>query len=322
MGFHTRNLERLADGFSVSIPASEDGLTGRQCPVDDCEGYFSIQLGTGLTGEDLKCHCPYCGHSGEPSDFTTPEQIEYAKSVALNRITGALLRDLKRMEFDHRPRPGTFGIGMSLTVSGRPHPIRYYCEKALETQVVCDKCTLRYAIYGVFAFCPDCRAHNSRQILDRNLSLATKELALAAEKGGELGDHLVRDALSGAVASFDGFGRETCRVHAARATDATRAAGLSFQNLPKANAAVLQLFGVDLAAGLVPDEWDFACRAFQKRHLVAHKMSVVDAAYIAATSDPTAVLGRKVAVTAAEIEKLIQLLGKLSAHLTTELGRP
>src|SRR5262249_57663875 len=86
-----------------SIPASDDGLTGRQCPVEDCEGYFSIELGTGLTGEDLQCHCPYCGHSGDPSDFTTPEQIEYAKSVALNRITGALLKDFKRIELDHRP---------------------------------------------------------------------------------------------------------------------------------------------------------------------------------------------------------------------------
>ena len=86
--------------------------------------------------------------------------------------------------------------------------------------------SLRYAIYGVFAFCPDCGVHNSRQILDRNLALATKQLALAAEKGGDLEDYLIREALSGAVASFDGFGRETCRVHASRATDPQRAEGL------------------------------------------------------------------------------------------------
>lgn len=322
MGSHTRNLERLGNQLTVSIPAGEDGLTGRQCPIEDCDGYFSIQLGTGLTGDDLKCHCPYCGHSGDPADFTTPEQLEYAKSVALNRITGALLKDMKELEFEHRPRPGTFGIGMSIKVSGQPHPVRYYREKALETEVVCEGCTLRYAIYGVFAFCPDCRVHNSRQILDRNFELGMKELALAAEKGGELGDVLIRDALSGTVASFDGYGRETCRVHASHATDPTRAAGVSFQNLPRARTVVQQLFAVDLAAGLEPDEWEFACRAFQKRHVVAHRMGVVDEAYLAATSDPDAVVGRKVPVVAAEVERLIAILRKLSTYLSDEISRP
>lgn len=322
MGFRTRNLERLGDRFTVSIPASPDGLTGRECPVEDCEGYFRIQFGTGLKGEGLPCHCPYCGHQAGHSEFYTREQIEYAKSVALNRITGAVLKDLKALEFDHRPRPGTFGIGLSMKVTGRPHPVRYYREKALETEVVCDQCTLRYAIYGVFAFCPDCGVHNSRQILERNLALAAKQLALAAEKGGDLEDYLVREALGGAVASFDGFGRETCRVHASRATDPQRAAGLSFQNLRNANAATLQLFGVDLSAALTPDEWAFACRAFQKRHLVAHKMGVVDQAYLAATADPGAVLGRKVPVAAAEVGQLIQILTKLSAHLVAGLTPP
>ena len=42
-------------------------------------------------------------------------------------------------------------------------------EKQLETEVVCVNCTLRYSVYGVFAFCPDCGQHNSLQILDKNL---------------------------------------------------------------------------------------------------------------------------------------------------------
>lgn len=322
MGSRTRNLERLGDRFTVSIPASPDGLTGRECPVEHCEGFFRIEFGTGLKGEELPCHCPYCGHQAGHSEFYTREQIEYAQSVAINRITGAVLKDLKALEFDHRPRPGTFGIGISMKVTGRPYPIRYYREKALETEVVCDQCTLRYAIYGVFAFCPDCGVHNSRQILERNLTLAVKQLALAAEKGGDLEDYLVREALGGVVASFDGFGREIFRIHACRATNPQRAAGLSFQNLPNANTATQQLFGIDLAVALAADEWAFACRAFQKRHLVAHKMGVVDAAYLAVTADPAAALGRKIPVAAAEVEQLIQILGKLSAHLVTQLTPP
>jgi hypothetical protein len=37
-----------------------------------------------------------------------------------------------------------------------------------ETALTCERCTLQYTIYGVFAFCPDCAAHNSLQILKKN----------------------------------------------------------------------------------------------------------------------------------------------------------
>jgi len=61
--------------------------------------------------------------------------------------------------------------------------------------VVCDNCPLRYAIYGVFGWCPACDAHNSLQILLKNLELAGKELALAETVDNELADHLIGDAL-------------------------------------------------------------------------------------------------------------------------------
>ena len=111
------------------------------------------------------------------------------------------------MEFDIKPR-GALGIGMSLKVEGRPHPIKHYRESQLETEVVCDHCSLRYAIYGVFAYCPDCGRHNSRQILDKNLELAGKQLYLAASVERELSAHLVADALENVVSAFDVFGRE------------------------------------------------------------------------------------------------------------------
>jgi hypothetical protein len=76
-----------------------------------------------------------------------------------------------------------------------PQPIRYYREKQLETEVVCENCTLRYAIYGVFGWCPDCGVHNSLQILFKNLELASKELALAETVDNEMAHHLVGDAL-------------------------------------------------------------------------------------------------------------------------------
>jgi hypothetical protein len=53
------------------------------------------------------------------------------------------------------------------------------------SQVICDNCTLRYAIYGVFDWCPDCGVHNSMQILIKNLELARKELLLSTTTDSE-----------------------------------------------------------------------------------------------------------------------------------------
>ena len=164
-----KNLERLGSKFSISITPDEDGFIGRECPVAECESYFKLQPGTGLTGKDLQCHCPYCGHeAGHRISSLRRRRVEYAKSIVISKVTGALLQDLKTLEFNHQPRGG-FGIGISMKVTGHPTPIRHYREKQLETEVVCDKCTLRYMIYGVFGFCPDCGAHNSLQILGQEL---------------------------------------------------------------------------------------------------------------------------------------------------------
>ena len=178
-----KHLERLGSQFSISITPDEEGFIGRECPVAECESYFKLQPGTGLTGKDLPIHCPYCGHEAGQNKFFTKAQIEYAKSIVISQVTGALLKDLKTLEFNHRPSGG-FGIGISMKVTGQPTPVRHYREKQLETEVVCDTCTLRYMIYGVFGFCPDCGTHNSLQILGKNLELVDKMLAVAEYPSG------------------------------------------------------------------------------------------------------------------------------------------
>ena len=316
-----RHLKRLGNRIEVPMKPDAEGYMGRECPDQDCLGYFKITPGTGVKGP-APCHCPYCGHTGDHNTFWTQEQLEYAKSVALRSITEAVLKDLKGMEFSHRPPPGSFGIGISMKVEGRPHPIRYYREKRLETEVTCDCCTLRYAIYGAFGFCPDCGVHNSHQILDKNLDLAAKQIALAGQVDADLANHLTGNALEDAVSSFDGFGRETCRVRAASATAPAKAENVSFQNLAGARQRLQDLFAIDLAAVLTAAEWDFACRCFQKRHLLAHSMGVVDEGYKRATADPGAVVGRKVAISPEEVLALVGLLKNLGAGLLAQLPSP
>jgi hypothetical protein len=302
---HLRNVLGSDNTLSVPIPRDEDGYVGRECPVEECLGYFKLTPGTGVKGP-APCHCPYCGHSGESRTFYTQEQIEYAKSVAIRRITDAIHDEFKSLEFDAKPRGG-FGIGVSMKVHRSwPRPIRHYREKQLETEVVCDSCTLRYAIYGVFGWCPDCGVHNSLQILTKNLELAQKELALAASAESELADHLIGDALENVVSTIDGFGREVC---------AKRGAEIQFQSLPGARRKVQDAFAFDFADGLTADEWESACRVFQKRHVLAHKMGVVDEDYVKRANDPKAVVGRKISVSREEVTATSRIVERLGRRL-------
>lgn len=306
------HLRNLGSQFSVPIRPDEDGYVGRECPDKECLGYFKITPGTGVKGP-APCYCPYCGHSGPSNTFFTQEQIQYARSIVVRKVTDAIRADLKGLEFDHKPK-GAFGIGFSMKLKpSAPVPIRYYREKQLETEVICESCALRYAIYGVFGWCPDCGTHNSFQILAKNLELSNKELVFAQSAESELAEHMIGDALENVVSAFDGFGREICRQ---------RAADIRFQNLSGARNKVQDVFGIDFADTLTPTDWDCACRVFQKRHVLAHKMGVIDEEYVHKANDPFAVIGRKVRVTPDEVKSAINIIEILGRRLFQGIVQP
>jgi hypothetical protein len=307
--------------FKISIPTDGNGLTGRECPVKDCLGYFKVKFGTGLKGDNIPCVCPYCGHRGHHDTFWTQEQLQYAQSIAMREVSDLMVQELKKMEFNI-PARGAFGIGISMKVEpGLQHPIRCYREKKLETEVTCSSCTLEYAIYGVFGYCPDCGMHNSFQILEKNLELAEKELRLAADmRDGDLRTHLIGDALENAVSAFDGFGRKAAESHKSLSSHSQKASTLSFQNLTNADGNVRALFGFGLSDGVTADEWKLLVRCFQKRHLLAHRMGVIDEKYVAAVNDPAARVGRKITIESSEVSSLLSAVNKLGEHLSGRLA--
>ncbi len=315
-----RHLRRLGNQIKVFLPVDESGYVGRECPNSNCRGYFKIVPGTGLNDVTV-CHCPYCGHTADQSEFDTPDQIEYAKSVEIREITAALDKDLKSLEFESKPK-GPFGIGISMKVQPGPrYPIHRYREKALETHVKCSSCTLSYAIFGVFAFCPGCRQHNSLQILAKNFELVLKMLDMTATVEPEIAERLAENALEDCISAFDGYGREICRIHSNRAAHSAKVEKLSFQNLDRASQSITDLFGIDLAGGVTDDEWKIAVQGFQKRHLLAHKMGVIDDEYVRKSGDSGAVAGRKVRIEANEVRELVLIVDKLARHLSASLDK-
>lgn len=118
---------------------------------------------------------------------------------------------------------------------------------------------------------------------------------------------------------FDGFGRELCRVHGSAARSRTRTARISFQNLEGARDGLLDLFGIDLSAGVDPAEWRATVVAFQQRHLMAHRFGVVDQEYIDKTGDARAVVGRKVIISRSEVKALVDTIRAVAHGMATKL---
>lgn len=279
--------------FSVSIKPDEGGYTGRECP--ECGKYFKIKFGTGLTGVTAH-HCPYCNHVGPQSNFHTKQQIDYVKSLAFNKIADSLLNEFKKIE--RRPNRKEF-LSLGIKVSGQLRPIAYYSEKELEEHITCAVCTLQYTIYGAFGYCPDCGVHNSQQIANANFDLVLKILDMASNAEDEIKAKLIENALEDVVSAFDGFGREHCSNLTSKA---------SFQNIMSAKDKLLREQGLDISVGITTDQWDFICEQFQKRHLLAHKMGIIDEDYAQKTGIAPSAIGRKVSIREDDVRMLIDYL--------------
>src|SRR5690606_24203049 len=170
---------------------------------------------------------------------------------------------------------------------------------------------LQYAIYGAFGYCPDCSEHNSQQIAEANFDLVRKILDLAKESPSDIKIKLIENGLEDCISAFDGFARERCR---------DRYPKLSFQNIYVAKQK-LEESGIDIAEVLDSLDWDFVVIQFQKRHLLAHKMGVVDDEYLQKTGSNPDQLGRKVSISENDVMSLIGHLKVIVSNLSKHVQR-
>ena len=314
--FFTRHLHRLGNSIQVQVPTDSDGYTGRACPKQDCKGYFKIMLGTGILEEEVPCHCPYCGFSDSQNNFFTQQQIDYATSVAKKRILEAFRKDLKQLEFDHKPPKGSLGMSLSMKLKpGRSIPIRHFRESKLQTYVTCSNCTLKYAVYGIFAYCPDCGQHNSLQMFEANLDIIEK-IINSSEYSNEIAEKITEIALERCIAEFDGFGNNLLSVISTESKFNIPSLSINFQNISSCKEKIADSLNVDISQNIPPEQWSQLLVLFQKRHLLAHKSGVIDQHYITRSGDKNAVVGRKINVTMADVELVIRSLRIIARDLS------
>ena len=134
-----------------------------------------------------------------------------------------------------------------------------------------------------------------------------KVLQLANTAEPEIQKKLVENALEDCVSVFDGFAREHCLpIHK----------NLSFQNIAAAKDKLYSTHNIDIADGLSETEWKFVVEQFQKRHLIAHKMGVIDLEFIKKTNRHGGDIGKKVAISESDVTDLIGYLGSVAENIT------
>lgn len=310
-------LERQGDMVYIPIHPGEDGYLGRECPNPDCKKYFKILPSGELEGD---CYCPYCGYKGDIRTFPTIDQLKYAASHVIREAADNLMKELKKLEFDSKSS-GSSGFSFSMRVEpGAPYPLHVYSEKDLETHITCGNCTLKYAVYGVFAYCPDCGEPNTLQIFYENIKLIHKAIENSKSADPKLAQNMIENAFEDCVSTFDGFGRELCNIHRAKSKFPDRIHKINFQSLDSAKENFKIHFNIDLDQGIRSEEWSIANISFQKRHVLAHKLGIIDEEYIRRSGDTKAILGRKVSITSDDTLILIPIIEKLAGYMVESLS--
>lgn len=293
----------------VTIPTDENGLVGRECL--ECEKYFKLKPGTGLPTEH--CHCPYCDYEGNSDTFGTTAQIEYAQSIAINQISkdfiqpsiNKIMKSFKELE--RNTRKSFIQFKVSTTSTNLKLPVKYYNELDLETEVICDSCGLEFAVYGVFARCPDCTNLNAFLIFQKSIDTAIKKLTIFTkpEVPNEIKADSYRHVISDCISSFDALGKELRKEKAE-----------IFPNRPKNLFQSLYLLdeGISNYLSKKHDNFNFLLKIFQVRHIYEHNMGVVDEDFIKKIPGYSNLLGKKYKIDENEVKTFIDdmiTLGKI-----------
>lgn len=306
----------MGDVHNVSVPIrpDDDGFLGRECPV--CKVYFKVKPGTGLP---VQYHiCPYCDYQGANNEFFTEEQLEYAKSIAIKQTLGPVLdqfhRSLKKMETSTR---GGF-IQIKVSSSGNPLRIRYYQEKVLETDVTCDNCGLEFSIYGVFSNCPDCGKLNARVIFEKSIEASNRKLDLSIQEGIDtrLKEELLKDALLGAVSSFDSLGKALRDKYPSKFPANPKNL---FQNIIGLDKALKDSFGKEIKDFLSPQDSEFLSKMFQVRHIYEHSAGVVDDDFVKKVPALSHLKSRKYSLDKQEIDSFLSKILELGKKIFSQV---
>lgn len=319
--------------MSITLPTDEDGRLARECPNPACSpGYFKVKPGTGITDGQSTAYCPYCRRSADPNEFSTREQVRYAKDLVLREAQKGLdevIKDALGLGPSGKRKidGGLISIEMSYKPGRLLHVQRPY-EDEVRRDVVCPHCKLDHTVFGLATWCPDCgedifltHVEAELNVFRHMLSDVTrrKELFGARVAAKDL-ENLLEDAVSLFEATMKAIVRRALlsRGRAAEKVELEiKRFGNAFQNIAKTKDRLKELFQYTVVEDAY---WATLATAFEKRHPIAHNLGVVDRKYLE-RAQAAVREGREIRVTASEVEDVLSAVNEVIRSLYQGLVR-
>jgi len=283
--------------FSIEIPEDDYGMVARECTDAHCSpGYFKVKLGTGILEDHNEAFCPYCHKSSDPSDYLTEAQLEYARSIAIQKVQKDLDKIIKK----------SFGLGTSgrkkyggglLSVElkykpSRLNPIPRLYEEELRRNLVCPSCTLEHSVFGLASWCPDCGEDIFLIHVQEEFDVIKKIIGEVDNRRKLLGARIaakdIENSLEDTVSIFEAVLKHlTKRKLIELGKDETEINQIlsnkirnSFQSISRSKEKFKEYFDFSLFDNIDKEEVEFISEAFEKRHPITHNLGVMDKKYL------------------------------------------
>lgn len=320
-----RELGRLQEQrVAISDPVDADGYLDRECPAEMCQFGFKVHEEDWRDKvRDEEVFCPVCGHAAPAREWATREQVEHLKTAALaqiqQRLGGAMRRDAAQW---NQRQPRNSFIRMTMNVSDGPKSVVVPAEalESMQLKISCPVCACRYAVIGAAFFCPACGHNAAALVFDQSLAGIRKALdvldgvrmAIADRDAAATTVRLVTEnGLQNAVTAFQWFAEALYGRFPSQKTPRRNA----FQNLAEGSGLWKDACGKGYDAYLDQAELAALTRFFQQRHLLAHTQGIVDAEYLARTSDTEYRVGQRVVIKDGAVRECLTLIEKLAAAM-------
>jgi uncharacterized Zn-finger protein len=292
VGFrHTSSgLEKMSHEltFEIAIPTDE-GFVGRACDAPECQQYFKIYL----ADHREHLYCPYCGIEFHKNSLLTSDQREYVTEYAKEEAKQYAVSEIQKMfkKAFGSSSAGRGGISFKLTTPHVPKRVvrPRYTERKTDTELQCPTCNTRFQVYGIFGYCPGCRAENLK-VYDANWSIIQREIAASHNP-----DRALRHAYSDLVSTFEAF----CNRKAERLTTER----CNSQILFEARRFFVKHASVDILSRIATGPLLSLRRAFQKRHVYIHNNGEITDKYIRMIPEDAALLGDKAELRLDELKE-------------------
>lgn len=331
----TQRFLRSLDGAEVSVPIEDDaeGYFDRECPDKECLFQFKIHREdwkTKVRGEQV--YCPFCGHEADSGKWWTHQQIEHARAAAISQVAGGWNRALKAdaARFNRRQPKGGF-LSMTMQVNSRPQHVMLppAAAEPMALKITCPSCDCRYAVVGAAYFCPACGHSAAVQVFEQTINGIRQTLAALDQVRAAMPD---RDAAENTVRLVIESGLQTAVTAFQRVVEAlyeglpapAKARRNAFQNLAEGSELWRKATGRCYEDHLDPVSLADLNRAFQQRHLLAHRQGLVDQEYIARSGDTHYRSGQRLVVREATVAEAVDsievLVQGLAADVATAIG--